>query len=338
MVWFSIRCGALTTETYKLLHKHPLHQSSTLSASRPSPSVPIKIVCISDTHNTQPDVLPGDVLIHAGDLTENGSFDEIQSQLSWLSSQPHQHKVVVAGNHDVLLDEGFLEKYPERRYGDSRTRRDLNWGTIHYIQNSSVTLNFERGYEKNPDHRPHRAADEGDESLQNRSTPPEIRSLSVYGSPWTPQYGVSAFQHARDEDVWTDIIPINTDIVVVHGPPRHHLDTRDFHRAGCPLLRAEIARVKPSLVVFGHIHVANGREKEVVLDRTRRIYEGVMNNWGGWPSLVWMACCVLFARLKLVFIGQEKMANSARTAIFVNASSVEGPENLLLNDPIVVEL
>lgn len=83
-----------------------------------------------------------------------------------------------------------------------------------------------------------------------------------------PQYGVSAFQYLREEDVWTDNILLNTEIVVVHGPLCFHLNRHDFHHTGCLLLGAEIARVKPCLVVFGHIHVAYEQE-EVVLDQTR---------------------------------------------------------------------
>ena len=63
----------------------------------------VKIVCISDTHNTQPEVPPGDILIHAGDLSQSGSIEEIQAQLDWLKAQPHEHKVFIAGNHDLAF-------------------------------------------------------------------------------------------------------------------------------------------------------------------------------------------------------------------------------------------
>ena len=94
------------------------------------PPDPIRVVFISDTHNTRPVLPDGDLLIHAGDLTENGSFDEVQAELNWLSSQLHKYKVLIAGNHDVLFDEAFLAKYPERRYGQIKTKEDLDWGTV----------------------------------------------------------------------------------------------------------------------------------------------------------------------------------------------------------------
>jgi calcineurin-like phosphoesterase family protein len=66
----------------------------------------IQIVCISDTHNThdsQPPVPNGDILIHAGDLTVSGTKHELDNVLSWLESQPHPHKFFIGGNHDTCL-------------------------------------------------------------------------------------------------------------------------------------------------------------------------------------------------------------------------------------------
>ncbi|AEO67564.1 uncharacterized protein THITE_2116460 [Thermothielavioides terrestris NRRL 8126] len=105
-----------------------------------APPDPVRVVCVSDTHNKQPVLPPGDILIHAGDLTKNGSFDEVQAGVTWLSSQPHRFKILVAGNHDVLLDETFLERYPERRYGQSKTKKDLDWGDVIYLEDSTITL------------------------------------------------------------------------------------------------------------------------------------------------------------------------------------------------------
>ena len=302
-----------------LLKLHPLHSSPTTPSTTATSSV--RIICISDTHNTQPDLPPGDVLIHAGDLTENGSYDEIQAQLTWLSGQPYRYKVLVAGNHDVLLDEAFLESYPERKYGQTKTIRDLDWGSVNYLRDSSITLDF--------------AADsQGD---GRRPGEPEGKKIVVYGSPWTPQYGVSAFQHPREQDIWADRIPSNADIVITHGPPRLHLDTRDFYRAGCPFLAQEVARVRPQLVVFGHIHVSYGRE-DVVLDRVRRAYEEIFSGWAGWGALSWMAAGVLLARVRGFFSTREKMMRAERITTFVNAAVVGGMKNELRNQPIAVEL
>ncbi|KAL2177257.1 uncharacterized protein P884DRAFT_270139 [Thermothelomyces heterothallicus CBS 202.75] len=64
----------------------------------------VSVVCVSDTHNSQPVLPDGDVLIHAGDLTQSGSLRELQAALDWLRAQLHPVKIVVAGNRDLLLD------------------------------------------------------------------------------------------------------------------------------------------------------------------------------------------------------------------------------------------
>lgn len=74
------------------------------------PEHPLKVVCISDTHNTKPNIPDGDLLLHGSDLTEGGTFDELQDQLHWLNAQPHRYKVTVAGNHDLLLGRSFPGK------------------------------------------------------------------------------------------------------------------------------------------------------------------------------------------------------------------------------------
>jgi predicted phosphodiesterase len=57
-----------------------------------------RIVCISDTHNNTPKLPPGDVLIHAGDLTNQGSYDELERSVGWLEKAPFEVKIVVAGS------------------------------------------------------------------------------------------------------------------------------------------------------------------------------------------------------------------------------------------------
>jgi 3',5'-cyclic AMP phosphodiesterase CpdA len=56
-----------------------------------------RIVCISDTHNQTPKLPPGDVLIHAGDLTNQGSYSELKKTVEWLEKTDYEAKIVVAG-------------------------------------------------------------------------------------------------------------------------------------------------------------------------------------------------------------------------------------------------
>ncbi|KAH6855424.1 Metallo-dependent phosphatase-like protein [Chaetomium sp. MPI-CAGE-AT-0009] len=300
----------------------------------------IRVVCISDTHYNQPDLPPGDILIHAGDLTGDGSFDEIQSGITWLSSQSHPFKILIAGNHDVLFDESFLQKYPERRYGQPKTKEDLDWGDVIYLQDSTITLNI-----------PIRTT--------NTTPQPQTRKVTIHGSPWTPQYGISAFQYppATGSSLWseqlghhpghttkpthTETAPAALDILVTHGPPKLYLDRRDIHRAGCPYLLCEVARIRPRLHVFGHIHVAHGRE-DVVLDGVRRAHDDVQIGWGGWDYVAWMAVLVVWERVKrglfTLFGFGRRLEERERTTTFVNASVVGGRGNEVRNGAVVVEI
>jgi len=66
-----------------------------------------RIVCISDTHNFHrllriPD---GDILIHSGDATLNGTEEEFADFADWFAEQPHPYKIFVAGNHDLLFEQ-----------------------------------------------------------------------------------------------------------------------------------------------------------------------------------------------------------------------------------------
>ena len=60
----------------------------------------LKCAFVSDTHNNYPIIPKCDLLIHAGDLTGMGTFEEIEKGLEWLSNQPAKFKILVPGNHD----------------------------------------------------------------------------------------------------------------------------------------------------------------------------------------------------------------------------------------------
>lgn len=53
-----------------------------------------RLVCLSDTHSrTHWDVPPGDVLIHAGDLTRRGWLEQLKDTLKWIAGMPHPIKM-----------------------------------------------------------------------------------------------------------------------------------------------------------------------------------------------------------------------------------------------------
>lgn len=210
-------------------------------AKTPSPRH-LRCVCISDTHGAHDSlVLPsGDVLLHAGDFTEAGEVEQIRSFCEWLEAQPFEHKIVVAGNHDITLDAPYYQRSGYLRYHkrrgiepyDCEEARQLLQAACTYLENESCT----------------------------------IEGLSIYGSPVQPTFGDWAFGRPRGASIaegWAQI-PDHTDILLVHGPPLGFGDvTTRNERSGCvDLLREVHQRVKPNFVVFGHVHEGYGMSSD----------------------------------------------------------------------------
>lgn len=91
----------------------------------------LRIVCLSDTHNCNEQIVvpDGDILIHSGDATIQGTEPEIEDFLAWFYSLPHKHKVFVAGNHDWLYE-------TNNRFARLLT---ANFG-IKYLQDSFIEI------------------------------------------------------------------------------------------------------------------------------------------------------------------------------------------------------
>jgi predicted MPP superfamily phosphohydrolase len=296
----------------------------------------IRIVCISDTHNTNPAVPDGDLLIHAGDLSNDGTFEEIQAQLSWLASLPHRHKIVIAGNHDRLLDAEFVREHPERiSEGPGCARADLNWHDIVYLENSAVELSFpSRSGNDNIKH------GRGDSSTSQASRAPNQTTLKIFGSPKTPSCGTSAFQYPPIRNVWQNKISSDADIVIVHGPPKGYLDESGpvLRHSGCPHLTRELERVRPKLVVFGHIHSAHGRQDVKWSSWLENGYARVMSVGEGdslglgtrWLIVVMMLLGLVAAWIetflaKGIRSGGEHLAGARGTTTLLNAALGNDP-------------
>eukprot|EP00386_Alphamonas_edax_P003030 GDKI01009272.1.p1 GENE.GDKI01009272.1~~GDKI01009272.1.p1 ORF type:complete len:357 (+),score=62.70 GDKI01009272.1:149-1219(+) len=200
----------------------------------------LRLVCVSDTHtmhsiytDDMPTRMPkGDVLIHAGDFSYEGMPQQVESFAKWLKELPFQHKVVIAGNHDLTFD---TENYPaiwqafghEKEY-DSEGLKQLVKDASTYLENTETNIN----------------------------------GVRIWGSPWTPRFHDWAFNADRGahiRSIW-DQIPDGVDIVVSHGPPLGRQDACfDGQLAGCAdLLEVCQTRVKPRLCIFGHIHEGRG--------------------------------------------------------------------------------
>lgn len=59
-----------------------------------------RFVCVSDTHNHAVKLPKGDVLIHAGDLTNQGTSSELIKAVQWLEKADFEAKIVVAGTNN----------------------------------------------------------------------------------------------------------------------------------------------------------------------------------------------------------------------------------------------
>ena len=90
----------------------------------------------------------------------------------------------------------------------------------------------------------------------------EIEGLKIWGSPVQPWFYNWAFNREGTEICkhW-DMIPLDVDILVTHGPAKGFLDlTLRGDVTGCPYLLEKIAELTNlKLFVHGHIHEAYGR-------------------------------------------------------------------------------
>ena len=270
-------------------------------------AIPLTLVCVSDTHTTEPSIPEGDVLLHAGDLSKSGTFEEIQLQLDWLNRQPHKYKIAIAGNHDLLLDTAFVDRFPERVLEKPGVcQSDLRWGDVIYLMDRSVILEF----------------------------PDRNRSLKVYGSPWTMQYGKNwAFQYSPMLDVWSGKIPEDTNILLTHGPPKGHLDLNGH---GSHHLMKELWRVKPQMVVFGHVHAGWGQEL-LQYDYVQAVYDDAVSKNRRLFSALVLALIILVQEVMSIMAIPRRSAG-IKTTTLVNAAVVRGGKINLAQPAINVDV
>lgn len=88
-------------------------------------------------------------------------------------------------------------------------------------------------------------------------------SFKVFGSPFSPSNGAWTFGYPpKDALLLWDQIPLDTDIVITHTPPKYHCDESEQNGAsGCETLRETLWRVRPSLAICGHVHEGRGAER-----------------------------------------------------------------------------
>lgn len=189
------------------------------------------IHCISDLHGFFPELPGGDLLIIAGDITGRNTLTEWIAFFGWLQRQKYKKKILVGGNHDNFLYDCY-PKNPEKF--------------------DQVKLKFDY--------------------LCDSGT--EFEGLKIWGTPWTRTFiGINpectAFTLDTEEELnekWK-LIPDDIDILVSHSPIYGVLDIVDRespkgrHRrsVGSVTLKEQLKkRIRPRLVVSGHIHESYG--------------------------------------------------------------------------------
>ena len=179
----------------------------------------MKVIAISDTHGQHRKVsLPaGDLIIHAGDLTPRGRYEEVIDFLDWFSQLDYTYKIFIAGNHDF-----YFENYPRE------TISSLIPQNVIYLNDSGV----------------------------------EINGVHIWGSPIQPWFYDWAFNRRRGAEIaehW-GLIPVNTDLLITHGPPLGILDkTVNGASVGCQDLLSAINDLNLKFHIFGHIHESYGQ-------------------------------------------------------------------------------
>ena len=89
-----------------------------------------------------------------------------------------------------------------------------------------------------------------------------IEGIKIFGSPYTPTFGHGwSFNKDRNklERMWRNVIGVDVDIVINHGPPKGILDLSTdryggIERCGDKSLLNRVMEVNPKLCLFGHIH------------------------------------------------------------------------------------
>ncbi|PYH82198.1 Ser/Thr protein phosphatase family protein [Aspergillus uvarum CBS 121591] len=211
-----------------------------------------RFVCVSDTHAYTPSEagfkLPaGDVLIHAGDLTNHGSMAELRKTMDWISAADFEVKIVICGNHDITLDADLYARHGLKSHGQHLENpqkcielvTEASFPSIVFLRHESALVRLRRPNGPNT-------------------------VFKVFGSPYSQSPGTWAYGYDSSEaaELWSRI-PLDTDIVVTHTPPHSHCDRHGAaaESVGCKALREALSNVRPMLAVCGHVHESRGYER-----------------------------------------------------------------------------
>ncbi|KAE8859390.1 hypothetical protein P3342_010930 [Pyrenophora teres f. teres] len=210
----------------------------------------IRFLITSDTHGAWPyspanPAPEADVLLHCGDLTQVGGLSSFKRAIEDVKSSDAELKLIIAGNHDLELDEVWVRENME---DEEDLKEHFKCVAFMQSQKSYGIYYLEEG--------------------THQFVLQDGRRFTVYASPYTPEFNGYAFAYGKDEDrfnVGGTSVPANIDILMTHGPPlflantQYQLDTNhDGKHCGCKKLAEAVQRTKPLLHCFGHIHEGRG--------------------------------------------------------------------------------
>ncbi|KAK4496595.1 hypothetical protein PRZ48_012575 [Zasmidium cellare] len=204
-----------------------------------------RFMVLSDTHNFEKDPskpfplcqdMPKvDVVLHCGDLTQVGGLSAYKKALKMFEQFDAELKLVIAGNHDISLDREYWRTHLEEDDEPEEHDEAVEIMTGPLAKKAGVTYLTEGTHKF---------------TLRNGTT------FSVFVSPYQPECGDWAFGYPPNSDRWN--IPENVDIVMTHGPPHGFLDFGHRKNLGCGSLLKAVARSRPRMHCFGHIHEGYG--------------------------------------------------------------------------------
>jgi len=209
------------------------------------------ITIISDLHGHLPALDGGDLLIIAGDLTARNRIYEYNEFLEWLSQQDYKKKIVIAGNHDGLIQNGKV-KLDSSRFNPPGSK-------IEYLQDSGTEF----------------------EGLKVWGSPWSLRFEGM--NPHCMAFTVDTDEELKAK--W-NLIPDDTEILITHMPAYGWFDKiikyegpkqKIYIPVGSEYLKEKIRRLKNlKLHICGHIHEYGGwkdNDKEVVIVNASHVNE-----------------------------------------------------------------
>ena len=60
--------------------------------------------------------MSGDIFIHAGDFTDYGREKDFKNFFRYLERLEFRYKVVISGNHEIILDNGCINPQRKQQY------------------------------------------------------------------------------------------------------------------------------------------------------------------------------------------------------------------------------